>query len=123
MLVSRPSFTTRAVLLLGLRLIAPPASAVVTTDETSKVPFNSTFAFEGHGWGRGLSHYGAQGGASLDHNADEITAFYYPGTARTSRANTLVRVLLQGNAGADTLVWEHCGWSSGVQVTLSDRVG
>ena len=119
MLVSRPSLTTRAVLLLGLRLIAPPASAIVTLDETSKVPFNSTFAFEGHG----MSHYGAQGGASLDHNADEITAFYYQGTARTSRADAPVRVLLQGNAGADTLVRENCGWSSGVQVTLSDRVG
>ena len=63
------------------------------------------------------------GASSLVKASDEITAFDYPGTARASRANTLVRVLLQGNAGADTLVWENCGWPSGVQVTLSDRVG
>ena len=66
---------------------------------------------------------GLETAATLGKAADKITAFYYPGTARTSRANTLVRVLLQGNAGADRLVWENCGWSSGVQVTLSDRVG
>ena len=63
------------------------------------------------------------GASSLGKAADQITASYYPGTARASRANTLVRVLLQGNAGADTLVWGNCGWPSGVQVTLSDWVG
>lgn len=61
--------------------------------------------------------------ASLRKASDEITAVYYPGTARTSRADALIWVLPQGGAGADTLVWENCGWSSGVQVTLSDRVG
>lgn len=61
--------------------------------------------------------------SSLGKASDEITAFDYPGTARTSCADALIRVLLQGGAGADTLVWESFRRPSGVQVTLSYRVG
>ena len=61
--------------------------------------------------------------ASLGKASHEITAFDYPGTARTSRADALIRVLLQGNTRASTLVWENVGWASWVQVTLSCRVG
>ena len=125
MLLCRTSFTTLAALLLGLGTAEPPASANITTDETSTVPAGGTFVVEGHGWGRGrgLSQYGAQGGASLGKAADQITAFSHPSTARTSRADALIRVLLQGDAGADTQVWGSFGRPSGVQVTLSSRVG
>jgi SpoIID/LytB domain protein len=115
MLLRRPlaltTSTALAGILLGLAVTAPPAAASITTDEPSTVPSNGTFVVEGHGWGhgRGMSQYGAQGGASLGKTADQITAFYYPGTARTQRANALIRVLLQADTGGDTQVYAASG--------------
>ena len=86
---------------------APAASA----DEVSTRDADSTFTIEGHGWGHGhgMSQWGAQGGASLGRTADEITAFYYPGTAKTVLANTAMRVWLQADTGGDTQVYPAAG--------------
>ncbi|HWG99090.1 MAG TPA: SpoIID/LytB domain-containing protein, partial [Pilimelia sp.] len=63
----------------------------------------------GWGHGRGMSQWGAQGAASLGRTADEITAFYYPGTARTVLPSAPIRVLLQGDDGKDLQVHPAAG--------------
>ena len=94
-------------LVAGALLTATPASANVTTNETYARDSDSTFAVEGHGWGHGhgMSQWGAQGAASLSRTADDITAFYYPGTAKGSLADSPIRVLLQADTGGDTQVY------------------
>jgi SpoIID/LytB domain protein len=54
------------------------------------------FKLLGHGWGHGhgLSQYGAQGAATISKTADQITAFYYPNTAKAVQGNPTMRVLL-----------------------------
>ena len=90
---------------------APAAAASLVTDETYLRDSDGVFAIEGHGWGHGhgLSQWGAQGGASLGRTADEITSFYYPGTAKAVLPNTTMRVLLQADTGGDTQVYPATG--------------
>jgi len=82
---------------------APPAAAA---DEVIERPADGLFLVDGHGWGhgRGMSQWGAQGAASLGKTAEEIVAAYYPGTARSVLAPAPIRVLLQGDDGADLQV-------------------
>jgi SpoIID/LytB domain protein len=93
--------------LLGVAGTAVPAAA----DEVYSRSSSGTFSIQGHGWGHGhgMSQWGAQGGASLGRTADEITGFYYPGTAKTTLANTPIRVLLQAATGAATQVYPASG--------------
>ena len=95
--------TLVAGLLVTTAAVASPASA----EEVYNRDADSTFAVEGHGWGHGhgMSQWGAQGAASLDKTADQITAFYYPGTAKATLGNSLIRVLLQADTGGDTQVY------------------
>jgi len=95
--------------LLGGIATAPSAAA----EEIYPRDADGVFAIEGHGWGHGhgLSQWGAQGGASLGRTADQITAFYYPGTAKTVLANNEMRVLLQADTGGDTQVFPASGLS------------
>ena len=93
-----------------LAVVAPAAHASVTVSETA-VPVNGVFQLEGHGWGHGhgLSQYGAQGAATLNKTADEITSFYYPGTAKGAIANPMLRVVLKADNDADTQVFAASG--------------
>ena len=96
----------------ALALAAVLLSATAASAEESYVrDADGVFAIEGHGWGHGhgMSQWGAQGGASLGKTADQITAFYYPGTAKTTLANTPIRVLLQADTGGDTQVYPANG--------------
>ena len=101
-------------LLAGIALAglvaAPPAAAA---DEVVERPASGVFAVDGHGWGhgRGMSQWGAQGAASLGRTAEEIVSFYYPGTARGLLAPGPIRVLLQGDDGADLQVHPATGLS------------
>ncbi len=108
----RTAFATATAFLVGLAVAAPvsPVSAA-TPEEVYAVPASGSFALDGHGWGHGhgLSQWGAQGAASLGRTADQITSFYYPGTAKTSLPNALIRVLLQGDTGGDTAVYPASG--------------
>jgi SpoIID/LytB domain protein len=86
---------------------------------------NGSFALEGHGWGhgRGMSQYGAQGAASLSKTADQITAFYYPGTAKTVLPSANIRVVLLADEGKDLQVLPASGMvvtdtATGAKATL-----
>jgi SpoIID/LytB domain protein len=116
----RTARITVLALLLGMLV---PAQA--RADEIAGPGSDGTFTIEGHGWGhgRGLSQYGAQGAAQLGKTADEITAFYYPHTAKTVLANSTIRVLLQADEGLDLQVYPATGLkvtdvASGASTTL-----
>jgi len=89
-------------------VVAVPAAAAEEVVERAP---DGLFAVEGHGWGhgRGLSQWGAQGAASLGKTADEIVSTYYPGTARAVLPPAPIRVLLQGDEGADLQVFPADG--------------
>src|SRR5690242_14417051 len=76
-------------LVTALAAVAPPAQASVTVKEVLGRPSSGVFQLLGHGWGHGhgLSQYGAQGAATISKTADQITAFYYPGTAKAVQGN------------------------------------
>src|SRR5689334_20236307 len=83
-------------LVTALAVVAPPAQASVTVNEVYGRPSSGVFQLLGHGWGHGhgLSQYGAQGAATISKTADQITSFYYPGTAKAVQGNPTMRVLL-----------------------------
>lgn len=110
---------------LSVAAISRSAAATVAVNEIYPVPAGGTFSLDGHGWGHGhgLSQYGAQGAASLGKTADQITAFYYPNTARSTLPNTSIRVLLQARRGIDSQLYPAVGLTvsdlaSGTKVTL-----
>jgi len=75
---------------------AGPAQASVAVNEVFGRPSSGYYLLDGHGWGhgRGMSQNGAQGAATIDKTADEITASYYPGTSRTVQGNPTMRIKL-----------------------------
>lgn len=97
-----------------LALVASPAHAnVVVTDEIFTKPTSGEFAIQGHGWGhgRGMSQHGARNAADSyrKKTADEITAFYYPGTAKGDLPNTPMRVRLMADNDHRTEVYPASG--------------
>lgn len=112
-----------ALLGAGLLVVVPASPAAAA--EVYTRPADGTFEIEGHGWGhgRGMSQHGAQGAASLGRTADQITAFYYPGTTRSTIADAPMRVWLSGDDGADTQVLPATGLvavdvATGTRLTL-----
>jgi SpoIID/LytB domain protein len=89
-----------------LALLPSPAHADVTLNEIYPVPAGGVYPIEGHGWGHGhgMSQYGSRGGATLGKTADQITAFYYPGTTKAALANVPMRIRLMADTGPDTIV-------------------
>lgn len=73
-------------------LLVPVAHA----DEVYSRPSDGVFRLTGHGFGhgRGMSQWGAQGAALTGMSYEDILAFYYPGTTRTTVTNALIRVRL-----------------------------
>jgi SpoIID/LytB domain protein len=84
--------------------LAAPAQASVTTNEVYGRPASGSYQLLGHGWGHGhgLSQYGAQGAATIGKTADQITATYYPGTAKAVQGNPSMRVLLSTDSRTTT---------------------
>ena len=75
--------------------------------ETYTRPSGSSFALSGRGYGhgRGMSQYGAYGAAQKGLTRDEILAFYYPNTTRsTAIGNPTVRVRLTALGTSSTTV-------------------
>jgi SpoIID/LytB domain protein len=118
-------------MIAGLLATPTPAQAEITVSETFGIsPAVTYFKVEGHGWGhgRGLSQFGAQGAAKLSKTADQITSFYYPGTARsplsgTSTTNPTIRVRLEADKDNSTEVFPATGLvvtdlGSGAKTTL-----
>ena len=99
--------------LLASCLVALGTAGPAAAEEVAERPADGVFSIEGHGWGhgRGMSQHGAQGAASLGRTADEITSFYYPGTAKAVLAPAPIRVLLQGDDGKDLQVEPAAGLS------------
>jgi SpoIID/LytB domain protein len=100
--------------LTGLLLsgaVALPVTPAHAADEIYTVPASGAFAIEGHGWGhgRGLSQWGAQGGATLGRTADQIVSTYYPNTLAGTLPNAVIRVLLSGDTGNSTDVYPGTG--------------
>jgi SpoIID/LytB domain protein len=98
-------------LLASLTVTLAISPSAARADEIAVPGSDGSFPIEGHGWGhgRGMSQYGAQGGAQLGKTADQITAFYYPGTAKQVYGNTQIRVLLQADEGTDLQVLPATG--------------
>ncbi len=115
---ARTALTALTGLLGGLAVTVAGASHALA-EEIYDRPADGVFSIEGHGWGHGhgLSQWGAQGAASLGRTADQITATYYPGTARAVLAPAPIRVLLQGDDGGDTTV------AAGTGLTVTDLAG
>lgn len=91
------------------------AGVVDATNETTATPVVETYtrpagtsialSGRGYGHGRGLSQYGAYGAALKGLSRDQILAFYYPGTTRsTAIGNPTVRVRLTALGSATTSV-------------------
>ena len=83
----------------GVAASPPPTSTITGSSvvETYTRPAGSSFTLAGRGFGHGLgmSQYGAYGAAIKGLTRDQILAFYYPGTTRsTSLGNPSIRVRL-----------------------------
>lgn len=87
-------------MLAGLGLVVALVGAVgqagaVPVNQSRAVPPTATITISGKGFGHGigLSQYGARGAARAGLNADQIAAFYYPGTTRgTAGGHISVRI-------------------------------
>ncbi|GAA1920873.1 SpoIID/LytB domain-containing protein [Nocardioides marmoribigeumensis] len=89
------------------------ASASVAVSQVYRVPDSGRFTVRGHGWGHGhgMSQHGAQGAARKGLNAQQILAFYYPGTRRTIAADGLIRVLITADTSDPVAVRPRSGLS------------
>ncbi len=89
------------------------AQASVTTNQVYPVPDSGVFTVRGHGWGHGhgMSQYGALGAATKGLNAQQILAFYYPGTQRTIVADSSIRVLISSDTSDPVTVDPRSGLS------------
>lgn len=81
----------------GLVAVGPTAAAGVPggsgTAASARVAASTTIIGNGFGHGRGMSQHGAQAAAGAGLSAEEIVAFYYPGTT-AGRFAGRVRVLI-----------------------------
>jgi stage II sporulation protein D len=77
---------------VGAQPRASAAAEVVTR------PASGVWVVDGHGYGhgRGMSQWGAHAAATAGRSAEQILAFYYPNTTRTSIGNPLIRVDIGG---------------------------
>lgn len=111
-------------------LAVPAASpATASTVERFRVPAGGSFTVVGHGYGHGhgMSQYGAEGAARQGLSADQILAFYYPGTTVTTRLQW-IRVLISADTSRDTNVVAEPGITlrdlgSGTSYALPDIAG
>ena len=101
-------------LLLTPLLVSPASAATVTVSEKTTLPAGGSFTLAGRGFGHGIgmSQYGAMGAARAGLSAAQILAFYYPGTAAATQANTDLRVLVSGDNDDDTIVTYESGMTA-----------
>lgn len=84
-----------ALLASGLGVLT---SGTAHAQETWLRPASGVWVLDGHGFGhgRGMSQWGAAGAAGQGVGSADILAFYYPGTARSTVPNDIIRVRLSG---------------------------
>jgi stage II sporulation protein D len=85
----------------GLLAVTSPeeSAASVSVNQVYRVPDSGTYTVRGHGYGHGngMSQHGAQGAALRGLNAQQILAFYYPGTVKTIAKAKNIRVLVSAD--------------------------
>jgi stage II sporulation protein D len=102
-------------------LESSPASATTTTTYTLPSTGKVSLAGHGYGHGHGMSQYGAQGAALAGQTWQQITSFYYPGTARSTYAKT-IRVRISAATSPQVVVGPQTGLSVVVNATNETRV-
>lgn len=95
----------------GLAAAGPSAAAA---QEVTTRPASGSFTLTGSGYGhgRGMSQWGAYGAAAAGLTWQQIIAFYYPGTALHSIADSQMRVLISADTDGDTMVKPAAGLSA-----------
>ncbi len=91
---ARPA-VVRRLIVAGLVLLLAAAGAPLASAGVETVgPKGGEFHLVGHGWGhgRGMSQWGAQGGARRGHDYRQILGFYYPGSSLDTVSRGDVRV-------------------------------
>jgi stage II sporulation protein D len=96
--------TTIAVAAGAVAIIVGDAPGASAAPEVVTRPASGIWIVDGHGYGhgRGMSQYGARAQAAAGRSAEQILAFYYPGTVRSRIGNPTIRVLV--NDGDDPFV-------------------
>ena len=115
---STPLRRTAVRLLAGLcavaLLVTGQTAVAHAAEERYPAPADGSWTVDGRGWGHGigLSQWGAQGAAIQGRTADQILAFYYPGTTSGSVANDTVEVALSALVPTSTVtLWAPAGQS------------
>lgn len=96
--------------LTALTALTPGSAAALTVDQYHAMPATGTVTLQGHGFGHGhgMSQYGAEGAARRGLTWEQIVAFYYPGTKRTTVAS-VVKVLVSADTSRDVVVAPRAG--------------
>lgn len=99
------------VFVLGLASTVLPAGAG-TVHQVWTIPAGGAFTLKGHGFGHGhgMSQYGAQGAALQGLTANQILAFYYPGTTLSTSSDNIA-VLITADTTRDVIVLAQSGLS------------
>ena len=115
-------------LALATALVSVPAPASAASDRWD-VEGEPTLRIQGRGFGHGhgMSQYGAEGAARQGLSAEEILAFYYPGT-EAGRASGRISVLVSADTTDDLVVRPRSGLrltdlGTGERTVLPDDVG
>ncbi len=101
----RRSLAGAVVLGLGLVLLTFSPAPAQAAGDSWKVPSKAKITLKGHGYGHGhgMSQYGAYGAARQGRTAQQISAFYYPGTRRGTSGGK-VSVLISTDTDRDVRV-------------------
>ncbi len=96
---------------IALALAVPLAAASVSVNEVAARPASGAFTVTGRGFGhgRGMSQWGAYGAADAGLSWPRILAFYYPGTVRSTLADSQIRVWLSADTDGDTQIVPAAG--------------
>jgi SpoIID/LytB domain protein len=100
--------TLGAITVLLLGAVGSQAPAVTVSQAWTKVQSTITVRGHGYGHGHGMSQYGAYGAARQGLPADQILAFYYPGTT-LGPVGGRIRVLISGDTTDDVVVSPAAG--------------
>lgn len=99
-------------------VVAPSAAqaAPVARQEVTPRPSSGLLTITGHGYGhgRGMSQWGAYGAAVSGLSWRQILDFYYPGTHRSTVADSTIKVWITADADQNTTVLP----ASGLAVTV-----
>lgn len=101
----------RAIVVIVLSSTVVTSTAQAHEAQPTAAAANTTITGRGFGHGRGMSQYGAQGGAIAGKSAQQILSFYYPGTT-TGKATGSIRVRIS----ADTTDGVRVGIVNGLSV-------